>query len=990
MKWRTYRNQILSMLDNAALFLGELEASGAYIDRHGSEVKTSCPFTERHLSGTDNNPSFTINLDKGVFFCNSCRIKGNAHTFYARMHNLSNRDAWLELGDALGLERPSDMDSRPGIDPGLPSAYHAALKKYEGVAKERLFTVRGLTQETLDRFCLGWDGERITIPIYNELLELVNIRLYKWNSLEDSSKMKNYADESSNAYGEATLYGVEHLFNPDVTEIVWCEGEFDRLIAEQHGLNAITATGGANTFSIEWYELIRNWAKMPSKKPRTIFLCYDNDVAGKLATESFIANLRNDVNIQVVNWPDTVKDKCDITDIFVEYKYTCKDFLKLFKPLGDEQSAPTVQLAASSNAKYTGKRIKIPVLVAGKENAPFIFPKHAMFTCDNYSEDNKLCASCALAFTKRRDVTLASNTPILLQLIDCTDAQKMDILKKSVGIPGKCNGYTFTVKEYGNLENIHMIPKADTNISFTLRQEYVTRTGYMIGNNLPTNKKYTVVGYMHANPNTQRATYIFDTAIPEKDILDELIVTPELHERLKVFQCKEGQSVASKFDEIHTDLERNVTYIWDRRKVAYAVDLVYHTVLSFTFQEQQVKRGWAECLIIGDSGQAKTTLVERLMAHYKCGEMFSGEAARRTGLVYSLQQNGSKGQWMLIWGAMPLNDGGLLTIDELSGMPEEDLAKMSDVRSSGIAKSTGVVTAETTARTRMIFISNPRNGRQLKENTYGIQAILKLFGKAEDVRRLDFAVTVASGEVDADIVNKSITEMPTVPHVYTSELCRERVLWAWSRRPNQVLFEPDATEAILNYASIMGKTYSSRIPLVEPADQRLKLARLAVSTAACVYSTDDGTNVIVKKEHVDFVYDYLQSIYKSKSLGYDRMSLEDFTSSDTTDGAMQVLRNKFMTLPFATHTHFEVVKALYKLPYFNRNALEDATGLERDELKSLLQFMISNAIVERVLQDYKRTPTGLAFIEALLENPPTEDEAVEARRRKQQNEGSDF
>ena len=414
-----------------------------------------------------------------------------------------------------------------------------------------------------------------------------------------------------------------------------------------------------------------------------------------------------------------------------------------------------------------------------------------------------------------------------------------------------------------------------------------------------------------------------------------------------MFQCAAGQSVASKFEEIHTDLERNVTYIWDRRKVAYAVDLVYHSALSFVFQEQPVKRGWAECLIIGDSGQAKTTLVERLMCHYKSGELLSGESSKRTGLVYNIQQTGSKGGWTLMWGAMPLNDGGLLTVDELSGMSEDDLAKMSDVRSSGVAKATGVVTAETTSRTRMIFISNPRNGRQLRAENYGVSAILKLWGKAEDVRRLDFALAVASGEVDADVVNKSIADIPTVEHIYTTDKCKMRVMWAWSRRPENIVFTDDAVRQILEEASKMGKKYSSRIPLVEPADQRLKLARLSVAAAACVYSTDDGTNVIVSKEHVVFVTNYLCSIYDSRALGYDRFSADEFENSDTTDAAMQRLRDNFIAIPFAGRSVMEVVKALYQMPYFNRNTLEDATGLDRDEIKNLLQFLISNSIVEK-------------------------------------------
>lgn len=975
MNWKTYRERILHTVDPEAFYVDELKRCGLTYSRHGNEVKSQCPFTELHLAGQDRNPSFTVNLESGVYFCNACGSKGNMHTFYCATRHVDKQEGWFALGDALGLERPTDIDSRPMIDPALPSKYHQALMQSTGVIRDVLRDKRGLTDETLNKFMIGWDGERITIPIYDENCELVNLRRYKWNSYEDSTKMINYEDQFGNAYGENRVYGIEHLTDDRCKAIVWCEGEWDRLVAEQLGIPACTMTAGANNFRIEWLKLL--------KRKKRIYICYDNDAAGKRATEFLVEQLRGTTEVYVVNWPAEWREKGDITDYIVKDGKTREEFRDLFAPIDACDETPIVPLAASSNARYTGKRIKVPVLVAGKESAPFIYPKTTVITCDYFDEERKQCSACLLAATKRKDVSLTSQSAFMLKLIDCKDEDQRRIMRNIAGCNSRCTLADVTVKEYANLESIHMIPKAEENFGFAARQEYVARNGYMIGNNLPTNKKYTLVGYMHADPNTQRATYIFDQAIPEKDMMDELEMTEDVVEQLKIFQPAEGQSVADKFNEIHRDLERNVTYIWDRRKVAIAVDLVYHTALSFTFQEQHVKRGWAECLIIGDSGQAKTTLVERLMSHYRAGELLSGESSRRTGLVYSLQQSGAKGTWTLMWGAMPLNDGGLLTVDELSGMSEDDLAKMSDVRSSGIAKATGVVTAETTARTRMIFISNPRNGRQLKAETYGVSSVLKLFGKAEDVRRLDFAVAVASGEVDSAIVNKAVSEMPAVPHIYTSDRCKLRVMWAWSRRPENIIFTPEATTRILECAEKMGHKYSSRIPLVEPADQRLKLARLSVAAAACLFSTDEGgEDVIVKPEHVDFVHNYLESLYDSKALGYDRFSADEFENSDTTDAAMQRLRNGFISIPFVSHDIPEIVRALYQLPYFNRNTLEDATGLDRDELKNLLQFLISSSIIERAGQDYKRTPLGLSFIEQLLIEPPTESEIREARARR--------
>lgn len=977
MKWRDYRNKILSTVDAEAFFTAEFEKRKLIYHRHGVELKSQCPFPEMHLSGQDSTPSFTVNLGSGAYLCNACGSKGNIHTFYMLTHKLSKQDAWYELGDALEIERPTDIDSRPAIDPGLPAKYNKALVEATGVIRDIIRERRGITNATLSRFLIGWDNERITIPIYDEYNELVNIRRYKWNSFEDATKMINYEDSVGNTYGEDRIFGVENLTNEAITEILWCEGEWDRLVAEQLGIPACTATAGADNFKTEWFRLI--------KKKKRIYVCYDNDEAGKRATEYMIDNLRSDIEIYVVKWPENWREKGDITDIVVKDKYDKEKFMSLFEPIATAEKVQTVSLAASSNARYTGKRIKVPVLVAGKENAPYIFPRNIRISCSEGSEENKQCSTCGLLTRKRVDIQLHSSSSLMLKLVNCPDQIQQSVLKSLAGGNAKCHLAEIKVLDYGNLETVHMIPKADASFGFSLRQEYVARSGYVIGNSLPTNKRFNLIGYMHADPNTQKSTYIFDQAVPEKDLLDDIEITPEVHEMLKVFQCAPGQTVEAKFNEIHNDLERNVTYIWNRRKVAYAVDLVYHTALSFIFQEQQVRRGWAECLIIGDSGQAKTTLVERLMSHYKSGELLSGESSKRTGLVYSIQQATGKGNWSLMWGAMPLNDGGLLTVDELSGMAEDDLAKMSDVRSSGIAKATGVVTAETTSRTRMIFISNPRNGRQLKAENYGVSAILKLWGKAEDVRRLDFAVGVASGDVDAEVVNKSMMTVPQVAHVYTSDRCKMRVMWAWSRRPENIIFTPEATESILVNASKMGRKYSSRIPLVEPADQRLKLARLSIAAAACVYSTDDGTNVIITAEHVQFVVDYLNEVYDSKALAYDRFSADEFENSDTTDAAMQRLRNAFISIPFAGRSVMDIVKALYQLPYFNRNTLEDATGIDRDELKNLMQFLISNSIVEKAREDYKRTPLGLAFIEQLLIQPPVESEIRAARQARYQN-----
>lgn len=981
MRWSEYTNRILAEIDNEAFFMNELKN----IQRRGQEVKAECPFKELHESQTDNNPSLTVNLAKGVYYCNSCHSKGNIHTMYKHLYGLSNEEAWFQLGDALKIPRPDGTKpTRPDIDVGLIQEYHQKLMSLTGPIRDMLKERRGLTDETLKRFQLGWDGERITIPIYDEFNTLVNFRRYKWNSTDDQWKVLNYVDEYNNSYGEVRIFGIDQVVDSDVEYIVWAEGEMDRICAEQHGFPTACATSGAGTWKPEWTKLFRN--------KKRVYIAQDNDEAGRIATQKLCEKLYRVVDVYVINWPENFPVKGDITDFFTKCGQTSQDFQALLdnatryidpsmieERVADESEAQEVHLSDSSEAGFFGKRLRIPVMVSGKDSTPYLCPKVIRAFCGDAADgENKKCSKCQLALhAGEMEKTLSSVDKDVMKLIKCTEKQQMAVIYEMLGVNPRCDRCTIEVKEHMNLEELRLIPKAEANFGFSKEHEYVVRTGYFIGNNLKTNKRYTMAGYMYPDPNSQYATYVFDKAYPEKDLISDFELNEETLEHLKMFQVKPGQTIREKFDEIHTDLERNVTYIWERRNVAFAVDLIYHTVLNFYFQEQYVKRGWGELLIIGDSGQAKTTIVERLMHHYRLGELHSGEASRRTGLVYNMQQNNKR--WFLVWGAFPLNDGGLITIDELSGLSEDDLAVMSDVRSSGIAKATGVITAETTSRTRAIYISNPRNGRQLNSETYGVSAVLKLMGKAEDVRRLDLAMSVASGDVDPSLVNRSLKDLPPVPHVYTSDLCNTRVLWAWSRKPDDVIITDEATQCILESATEMGAKYSSKIPIVEAADQRIKIARLAVAAACCVFSSDEtGQKVIVKPEHVNFVVDFMNELYCTKSFGYDRLSEQDMVTSDTSANNISKLRALFLTLPLVDAN--EMAKILYQLPYFSRATLEDYTGLSKDDLKMLLKYMTNNHLVDKVKGDYRRLPLGTELFENLTTVPVTKAEIEAARK----------
>jgi hypothetical protein len=982
MKWSEYTNKILAEVDTEAYFLSVL----SNVQRRGTECKAECPFKAQHESREDKNPSLTVNLKKGTYYCQTCHSKGNIHTMYRHLEGLTSEEAWFQLGDSLKIPRPDGTrPTRPDIEPGLAQEYHKTLMSLTGPIRDVLRTRRGLVDSTLKRFKLGWDGERVTIPIYDQYNVLVNFRRYKWNSTDDQWKVLNYVDEYENSYGEVRIFGIERFSEDDEYDyVVWCEGEMDRIIAEQEGFTAACRTWGAGTWIPEWTKLVRN--------KKRIYIAQDNDEAGRNATRKLCEKLYRVVDVFIINWPEDFPTKGDVTDFFVKSKMTAADFQALLDNatqyidqrvvdarIAEESEAKEVHLADSSDAAFYGRRLRVPVMVSGKDSTPYMCPKVVKAYCGEAAgESDKKCMNCMLAQHAGEMLrTFSSADKDLIKLIKCSDDKQQKTLVDMMGINPRCDKWKLDITEHINIEELRLIPKAEANFGFAKEHDYVVRSGYFIGNNLKTNKRYTMAGFLYADPHNQYASYTFDKAYPEKDLIGDFELNEESLEYLSLFKCKPGQTIREKFDEIHKDLERNVTFIWERRNVAFAVDLIYHTVLNFYFQEQYVKRGWGELLIIGDSGQAKTTIVERMMNHYRLGELHSGESSRRTGLVYSLQQNNKR--WFLVWGAFPLNDGGLLTIDELSGLSEDDLAVMSDVRSSGIAKATGVITAETTSRTRAIYISNPRNGRQLNSETYGVNAVLKLMGKAEDVRRLDLALSVASGDIDPALVNKSIKDMPPVQHVYTTDACNARVLWAWSRTPEQIKISDEATQHILDKATEMGTKYSSKVPIVEAADQRIKIARLAIAAAACVFSSDEtGECIIVEPEHVDFVVDFMNECYCAKSFGYDKLSEQEQAASDSSDDNLQKLRMSFLSMPLVDAN--EMAKTLYQLPYFSRATLEDYTGLAKDELRILLKFMTTNNLVEKSRGDYRRLPLGTQLFEDLTARHITKQEIEEARK----------
>ncbi len=825
--------------------------------------------------------SFSFNTKTGQWICFAGCGEGNIFDFvekYKGIKNSHDKIKWLE--NELDIK----LAFHKIINKSVYRHFHKALLDSHGTI-EWLQNKRGLNIDTLKQYKIGLRNNRITIPIFNPKKECINIRLYSFKpDTKNTSKMINYTEgvgTSKVRYGGIQLYPIENLSKK---KILIVEGEMDCLLMNQSGFNTITVTGGAGAFKAEWLQLF---------KGRQINICFDIDMAGRKGAQRIAHMIEDYVEwVKIVPLDSAISEpkNADVTDYIVNFNYTPKDFndllkqAKLYKDITKDvkqvrqQSHKKVELAMASHFANAMRNIEVVALVAGKNFPPYEIPNKLNVTC-NGSFSEKVCPFCPMFMVKDYKKTILMEDTVdegsLLNLIDITDTQLHGAIKKIIKLPSRCDRVNIETSTYANIEEISLIPEID--FSDDENYEYVQQIAYYKGHGINTNHVYTFRGLALPDPRTQQATQIFHEAKPAVDSIDSFIMTNEIMKELLVFQVKgeELKDIFNVYKKRYDDIEI-ISGIYERMDIALAYDLVMHSVLDVNFQNK-TEKGWMECLLLGDSGCGKTELAKAMIRYYRVGEFITGENATVAGLIGGLSQNGK--HWVLNWGKIPLNNRRILFIDELSGMTVEDIGLFSGIRSSGIAELTKIRTEKTLAKTRKVWIGNPRKigstTRNLMEYPYGCIAVRDLIGSLEDIRRFDFVVTAHAGEVSPNIYNKKRKlKHPKVG----SDTYHKLIMWAWSRKKNQIIFHQKTVDKILEYAGIMGRKYYHGIPIVEAADQRLKIMRGATAIAVLMFSTNKiGDQIIVKPEHVEFFYGWLDRIYDKKSLRYGDWSKRELS-----------------------------------------------------------------------------------------------------------------
>ena len=306
-----YKNDLKELLPE---YLDYLVSKGE-IEERGDGFYT-CPFCN---SGNKQKNTAAFHVNGTRYQCFSCTEKGDIFDLVGHMEGLENEFA-KHYNRALKIMRPylngdkkeksksvkSKIIKIPEIIEELD--YTDYLHKcHENVAQTDYFRNRGLSQEPIHRFKLGYDPEKklVTIPYNPDCKGYVDRVLWDGNS-----KYYKHGNELFNVAALYTYRTVNNLFENGGYVFV-TEGQIDAMSFAEIGLDAV-GLGGTNEIT----RLKNQLNKRSSNK--TLILALDNDKAGRHATGKLIEELAEvGINQKYIVISDLYKQYKDANEFLV-------------------------------------------------------------------------------------------------------------------------------------------------------------------------------------------------------------------------------------------------------------------------------------------------------------------------------------------------------------------------------------------------------------------------------------------------------------------------------------------------------------------------------------------------------------------------------------------------------------------------------------------------------------------------------------------------
>ena len=310
---------------------------GRYVNlkRTGSSYVGLCPFH------SEKSPSFNVSPSRQMYKCFGCGVAGNVITFIMEYENYTFPEAMEFLAEQAGVtisksELSPEMKREKNLRTELvqinakaASYYYAKLKSPAGKTGYEYFLSRGLSEETIRHFGLGYAGQggselyrylknqgyadqvlketglfkmdergvydkfwnRVMFPIMD-----INNRVIGFGGrVMGDAKPKYLNSPETKLFNKSKdLFGLNYAKLGKKKNIILCEGYMDVIAMHQAGFtNAVASLGTA--FTSEQAVILRRYTD-------EVLLTYDSDQAGVKAALRAIPMLRDaGINARIVH-----------------------------------------------------------------------------------------------------------------------------------------------------------------------------------------------------------------------------------------------------------------------------------------------------------------------------------------------------------------------------------------------------------------------------------------------------------------------------------------------------------------------------------------------------------------------------------------------------------------------------------------------------------------------------------------------------------------
>ena len=316
-----------------------------------------CPFH------SEKTASFSVSQDKQIYHCFGCGKGGGVLSFLMEIENLTYPEAIRLLADKMGMEVPeedaADRDWRRRRDRILElnklaaQFYYGQLSTSQGAAVAEYIGKRRISKKFANRFGLGaapdaWDsliramGEKgfdkrelmdagLAVAgknggVYDKfrnrlMLPVIDLRgdVIGFTSRVMDGSAPKYLNTPETAIFKkrSILYGINYAKNTKRENMILVEGNIDVITLHQAGFDNVVATMGT--------ALTEEHARLLSRYTKELVLCYDNDEAGKDATQRAIGILKNaDFSVKVLQLPRRRTEDGELVkqdaDDFIKYQ----------------------------------------------------------------------------------------------------------------------------------------------------------------------------------------------------------------------------------------------------------------------------------------------------------------------------------------------------------------------------------------------------------------------------------------------------------------------------------------------------------------------------------------------------------------------------------------------------------------------------------------------------------------------------------------------